>query len=125
MTRPAGQMARAELGWGEDMPPEIRELALACMARTSRAVAKQLGYSDGAISQALANKYQNGDVPKLFAKIRGALMGEVVFCPEQGQIGRDVCLDWQKKPFAATNSHRVRMFHACRECPHRQQKDAS
>lgn len=119
------QVAKARAAWGEAIPAEVLILAEACRGRTQRALAKQLGYSDATISYVLSNQYGNGDLPKVFAKIRGALMGETVDCPELGEITRDVCLNWQSKPFAATNSLRVKMFHRCRSCPLRQQKDVA
>lgn len=119
------QVAKARAAWGEEIPAEVLALATACRSRSQRAVAQQLGYSDATISYVLSNKYQNGDIPKLFAKIRGAFMGETVMCPILDEIGRDRCLAEQAKPFAATNSTRARLFHACKTCPHRQQKDAA
>jgi hypothetical protein len=118
------QIAKARAAWGETIPAEVLILAEACKGRTSRAVAQQLGYSDAVISHVLAKKYP-GDVGKVFAKIRGALMGEMVMCPILDEIGRDRCLTEQAKPFAATNSTRARLFHACRTCPNRQQKDVA
>jgi hypothetical protein len=53
------------------------------------------------------------------ARIRGALMAETVMCPILGEIGRDRCLTEQKRPFAATNSTRARLYHACKTCPNR------
>ena len=119
------QVEKARLAWGEAMPVEVAVLAQACKTRTSRAVARQLGYSDATISYVLANKYQAGDQEKVFAKIRGALMGETVMCPILDEIGRDRCLSEQAKPFAATNSTRARLFHACKSCSNRQQKDVA
>ncbi|PZU93088.1 MAG: transcriptional regulator [Chelatococcus sp.] len=118
------QVDRARVAWGESIPAEIVSLAEACRAHSSRAVARQLGYSDATISYLLANKYP-GDRDKLFAKIRGAFMGETVICPILDEIGRDRCLTEQAKPFAATNSTRARLFHACKTCPNRQQKDVA
>ncbi|SFD72580.1 hypothetical protein SAMN05428997_14610 [Bosea sp. CRIB-10] len=119
------QIERARRGWGETMPPEIRALAEACKAESSRRVAKRIGYSDATVSFALANKYQNGDLPKLFARIRGALMGETVECPILGEITKDQCLDNQGKPFSTANPARARLYRACRRCPNRQQKDVA
>ena len=116
------QVSRARAAWGSEMPAEVLALASACKARTSRAVAQQLGYSDAVISHVLAGKYP-GYLPKVFAKIRGALMGETVMCPIPDEIGRDRCLTEQARPFAATNSTRARLYHACKTCPNRQQKD--
>ncbi|MBN9471699.1 MAG: transcriptional regulator [Bosea sp.] len=121
---PLDQVAKARAAWGEAIPAEVLALATACRAETSRAVAKRLGYSDAVISYVLANRYP-GDLPKLFAKVRGAYLGETVDCPELGEMTRDTCLNWQVTPFAATNSTRVRMFHRCKTCPHRQQKDVA
>lgn len=117
-------VAKAGAAWGEDIPAEIVALALACRAETSRALARRLGYSDAVISHVLANKYP-GDMAKVCAKIRGALMGETVMCPILDEIGRDRCLSEQAKPFAATNSTRARLFHACKSCVNRQQKDVA
>lgn len=119
------QIAKARAAWGEGVPAEVLALATACRSRSQRAVAQQLGYSEATISYVLSNKYQNGDIPKVFAKIRGAFMGETVMCPILDEIGRDRCLSEQAKPFAATNSTRARLFHACKTCPHRQQRDAA
>lgn len=116
-------IARARVAWGEDIPAEVVVLAEACAKDTARAVAKRLGYSDAVVSNMLANKYQ-GDCEKVFATIRGALMGETVLCPILDEIGRDRCLSEQKRAFSATNSTRARLFHACKTCPNRQQKDA-
>ncbi|MGO4735945.1 transcriptional regulator [Bosea sp. 2KB_26] len=117
------QIARAREAWGDKMPGEVLALAQACKAHTSRAVARRLGYSDAVISHVLAKKYP-GDVDKVFATIRGLLMGETVDCPELGELRRDQCLRNQARPFNPTNSTSARLFHACRVCPNRQQKDA-
>lgn len=117
-------IAKARGAWGEAIPPEVLVLAEACRAQTSRAVAKRLGYSDAVVSHVLAARYP-GDMKKVFATIRGALMGETVMCPILDKIGRDRCLTEQATPFAATNSTRARLFHACKTCPNRQQKDVA
>lgn len=117
-------VAKAHAAWGEAIPKEVVALAEACRAETARAVAKRLGYSDGAVSNVLAAKYA-GDMARVFTAIRGALMGETALCPILGEIALDRCLSEQKTPFAATNSTRARLFHACKTCPNRQQKDAA
>lgn len=117
-------VAKARAAWGEELPAEIAALATACRRETSRAIARRLDYSDAVVSHVLANKYP-GDMAKVFAKIRGALMGETVMCPILDEIGRDRCLSEQAKPFAATNSTRARLFHACKSCLNRQQKDVA
>lgn len=107
---------KARAAWGDEMPAEIVALAKACEAETARAVAAKLGYSGALISHLLARRYP-GDVDLAFAKIRGVLMGEMVECPVLGTIGSTRCLDEQKRPFAATNSTRARLYHACAVCP--------
>lgn len=107
---------KARAAWGAELPPEIEALARACRQSTASAVAAQLGYSGALISHLLARKYP-GDVALAFAKIRGAFMGEQVDCPILGSVPTTRCLEEQKRPFAATNSIRARLFHACRSCP--------
>lgn len=109
-------LERARASWGLNLPPEIEALATACERTSARAAAERIGYSSGLISNMLANKYP-GDIDLVFAKIRGAFMGEQVDCPILGAIPTTRCLDEQKRPFAATNSVRARLYHACRTCP--------
>ena len=113
-------VAKARAAWGEPTPAEILALAEACAARTGRAVASELGCSPALISHLLAAKYP-GDVRLVFAKVRGALMGETVSCPVLGEIGRDRCLSAQKAPFSAANPARVRLHRACPRCPNRRE----
>ncbi len=106
--------------WG-DMPEWVSKLAGRADAKGLNAVAKEIGYSAATLSTVLHNKYR-GDVDRVEAKVRGALMAETVMCPVYGEIGRNRCLDIQDLPFAATNSDRVRAYRACRSatrvCPH-------
>lgn len=118
-------LTKARLAWGEAIPPEVIALAEACQRQTQRAVGERLGYSDGVISSLLHNKYQKGDMPKAFAKIRGAFMGETVMCPVHDEISKDRCVLVQGLPFSSTNPQRVRAFYECKTCPNRQQKDAA
>ena len=112
----ASAVDRARTHWGADLPAEVAALAAACDASTGKAVAATLGYSPALVSHVLANRYP-GDMERVFEKIRGALMGATLECPVLGEIGRHRCLDEQRRPFAATNSIRARLYHACRACP--------
>ena len=104
--------------WGEDAPDWVITLAEQCNKTTQSAVAKALQYSPATISQVLSGSYR-GDLDRLEEMVRGAYLAETVNCPVIGEIGRDVCLSWQKKPYAATSAHRVQMFRACRSgCLH-------
>ena len=118
-------IARARGAWGEAMPKEVLALAEACKASTAKAVAERLGYSGAVISHVLGGTYHKGDMARFFAAVRGALMGEVVLCPILDEIGRDQCLIEQVTPFATSNPTRVQLFHACKTCPNRQQKDVA
>lgn len=110
-------VARARDAWGE--PPEwVVELAEACMRTSQRQVAARIGYSSSVLSQTISRTYA-GDMSLVEERVRGALLQVTVACPMVGEMGRNVCLDWQKKPFAATSGNRVKMYRACRSgCPH-------
>jgi hypothetical protein len=109
---------KALAGWAGGVPDWVAELAALADREGLRGAEKRIGYSASAISTVINGRYA-GDVARVEEKVRGALMGVVVTCPVLGEIGRDQCLDWQKKPFAATSSVRVAVWQACRGgCPH-------
>lgn len=111
-------VAKANEAWGNDVPEWVIVLAKNCSRSGQSTIAKQLDYSPATISQVLSNSYR-GDVGRIEQIVRGVLMAETVRCPRLGDIARNVCQTWQRKPFSPTNSQRVRMFHACRDgCPH-------
>lgn len=122
MTAPKlDNLAKATAAWGTPPPDWIIALAEACDAETQTAVGKRLGYSGSAVSLVLGNKYGAvGDVIGFETIVRGALMAETVLCPVSGDhIGRDVCSNWQKRPFSTASSNSVRMYQGCRSgCPH-------
>lgn len=112
-------VAKAQAAWGNDMPDWIIALAEACNAETQAAVARKLSYSGSTVSQVLSNTYQLGDMARVEAIVRGALMAENISCPVIGDMGRDVCQGWQKRPFSTASANAVRMYQACRNgCPH-------
>lgn len=94
----------------------LAALRQACAESTQSAVAKRLGVAGATISQVLASKYA-ASTATVEERVRGVLMQKVVDCPQLGEISAKVCLDWQAKPFAATNPLRVRMYGACKQCP--------
>lgn len=117
MTGDISMAEKARAAWGE-VPDWIEELAALVDRDGLNRAGERIGYSASAISTTIRNRYQ-GDLARVEAKVRGALMGETVVCPVLGEIGRDRCLDWQKKPFAPTSAVRVQVFHACRsKCRH-------
>jgi hypothetical protein len=109
--------AKVRERWG-DVPDWIQVLAELVDAHGLKGAEKRIGSGASTISQVLSNTYR-GVLGNIEARVRGALMGMTVDCPVKGEMGRDVCLKWQAKPFAATSSDRARMYHACRSgCPH-------
>jgi hypothetical protein len=111
-------VAKVAAAWGDAAPDWVRELAVEATSTSAVLAAKRIGYSPAVLSHVFAKRY-SGDMTRVEAKVRGALMHETVVCPVYGEIGRDRCLDEQKMPFGATSSVRVRAYHACRSgCPH-------
>lgn len=110
-------VANAHAAWG--VPPGwVLELAEFAKVATLKEAGRKIGYSSGLVSQVISHSY-GGDLNRVEQKVRGALMGETVVCPVIGAIGRDQCLDEQKKPFSATSAIRVRIYHECRSgCTH-------
>lgn len=117
-----GELSMAEkaaAAHGGTAPDWIAALADLADREGLRGAEKRIGYSTSALSMVINGRYRNGDLGRVEEKVRGALMGVVVECPVLGEIGRNACLDWQKKPFAATSSVRVAVYRACRAgCPH-------
>lgn len=113
-------LEKARAAWGDPPPDWIIALAEACNADTQSNVGKRLGYSGPTVSQVLSNSYRNGDMERFETVVRGALMAETVTCVvTKDEIGRDVCLGWQKRPFSTASANAVRMYHGCRSgCPH-------
>ena len=115
-------LARATAAW-PDLPAWVEELARYVDARGLKAAGQKVGYSASTLSEVIGKKYK-GTLSKVEARVRGALMGETVDCPQLGDMTRDRCLDWQGKPYAQTSSLRVAMYHACRSgCPHSRLKE--
>jgi hypothetical protein len=111
-------VTKARLAWGDDLPDWVLEVAEMADRQSLNACAKTVGYSAAALSQVIARRYP-GTLSNIEDKVRGALMGVKVDCPVLGSIGRHVCLDWQAKPQAVTNSTRSKLYRACRDrCPH-------
>lgn len=115
---PIDPVEKAQTAWGDTMPDWVLVLAEVCQQSTQSAVAKRLNYSPAVVSSVLSNTYQKGDISRVEQMVRGALMSETVRCPVIGDIARNVCAEWQKRPFSTASSNAVRMFQACRSnCP--------
>lgn len=120
--RPAGAtfVDKATAIYGAPLPDWIEELARLADRDGLGGAEKAINYSRSAISTVLAGKYR-GDMSRVEAMVRGALMSETVDCPVLSTIGRDRCLTEQKEPFRATSRHRAELFHACKTCPNARQ----
>lgn len=87
-----------------------------CQLLGQAEVARRLGYSDPAISQAVNGKYNGGDISAILAKVEEVFGSTIVDCPILGEIPLGKCAEKRKLPFAATNPVRVALFRACRNC---------
>ncbi|HQF29957.1 MAG TPA: transcriptional regulator [Hyphomicrobiales bacterium] len=114
----SSMLEKARAAWDSPTPDWIEELARLADAHGLRGAGRRIGYSPSTVSEVLRGVFK-GSMPRVEEMVRGALMGAEVDCQILGTIGRDQCLDWQRKPFAPTNATRVQVFHACRGgCPH-------
>lgn len=86
--------------------------------------AKKIGYSTSVVSQVLSGKYA-GDEAAVRKAVEGGLMGMTVECPVIGDLARNVCLEYQRRPFAATNHLRVQLSRSCPACVHNRKGGAA
>lgn len=102
------------------LPPDVLDVLRDAVQRagSQNAAARALGINTSTVSLALRGRYI-GDVDAIAARIRGVYMNETVRCPVMGDITTKHCLDYQNKPLAFTNPTRVRLYRACKCCPHR------
>jgi hypothetical protein len=111
-------LAKASAAWGKALPDWVEALALEANRTTSAKAAQRIGYCGAVVSTVFANTYP-GDMSRVEAKVRGALMSAVVACPVVGEIGLDRCLDEQKMGSTGASSIRAKLYRACRGgCPH-------
>lgn len=116
--RPAPPREVAAESWGSPMPDWVLALVGEVERTSGVKAAARIGYSASVVSSVLRRAYL-GDLGKVEAAIRGALMGETVECPVLGEISRDRCLREQDMPRMATSAIRMRLWAACRDgCPH-------
>lgn len=116
----SANIRRAEQSWPSRLPDWVAVLARACDRASQGKVAKRLGVSAAVVNQVLGNAYK-GRLDRVEARVRGELMRETVICPVLGEITKRDCLDHQARKFVATNPMRVRLWQACKTCPHREE----
>jgi transcriptional regulator with XRE-family HTH domain len=86
-------------------------------------VARRLGYSPSAINQVIHGNYK-GDATAILTKVEEIFGKTTIICPILGEITLGKCADNRKRPFAATNPIRVRLYRACKTCggkPHKEE----
>lgn len=112
-------LANARAAYGEALPDWIEALANEANRTSGAAAGKRCGFAGSTVSQICSGTYGAQDWSGIEGRVRGQLMQEEVRCPVLGEIGRDVCLDEQKKRHVGTSQQRTALFHACRGgCPH-------
>jgi hypothetical protein len=110
-------VAKAGAAWKGALPDWVEQLAREANRTTAKKAAQRIGYSGAVVSHVLNNAYP-GDIARVEAKVRGALMSATVMCPVVGEIGLDRCLDEQKMGNTGASSIRARLYRACRGgCP--------
>jgi hypothetical protein len=111
-------LASAREAWGDALPDWVEELAKFATATSGVTAAKRIGMSRSVVTSVCRARY-SGVLAAVEARVRGALMNENVDCPVLGEIGRDYCLDEQKKRHVGSSAVRTALFHACRSaCQH-------
>lgn len=108
---------RARASWGEALPDWVETLAEACDSASQNRIAVRLGYSAATVSCVIGNRYA-GDLEAVRQAVEGALLQTFVTCPVLGELRADRCLAEQRRPLMASNPQRVRLYRACRSCPH-------
>jgi hypothetical protein len=110
-------LAKAGAAWGDALPDWVETLAHEANRTTSAKAARRIGYSGAVLSHVFSKNYP-GDIARVEAKVRGALMSATVTCPILGEIGLDHCLNEQKMPNTGASSIRAKVHRACRGgCP--------
>lgn len=110
-------LEKARAAWGQNMPDWIEAVAREVDRTSQNRLSDRLGYSAGAISSVLANKYR-ASTGMFEERVRGLLMSENIACPVLGEIGKDRCQKWRlaTRSFRNGNALDVTMYRACLSC---------
>ena len=95
----------------------VAPLAAAYEADGPGATAERLGVSASMVT-AVVRGYYASSLERIEAAVRETLMAETVECPVLDTIDRAACRANREAPFRATNPLAVRLWRACRTCPH-------
>lgn len=86
-----------------------------CEEMGQSAVARQLDYSASAISQILGGKYK-GNLKAVLNRVEEVFGQTMIKCPLLGNISLGDCSFNRRRPFAATNPMRVKLYRECQVC---------
>lgn len=103
--------------WGETAPEWVRTLARFCDKETQAAAARKIGRSASLINQVLKNRY-TGNLTAVQSRVEAAFSDTGVICPVLGQMTGTACLSHQKAAYNPANHTAVKLYVACRRCPH-------
>lgn len=114
----SGPVEIAQKAWGDELPDWVLALAEACARTSQNRVAEDLGRSASLVSNVLRRKYP-GNMAAIEERVRGTFMSVVISCPVLGELPTDRCQMWRQRAhrLQTHNTHRVRMYRACRRCP--------
>ncbi len=116
-TVPSKAVDTVKSAWGDTPPTWVLRLAEICDQDSQSAAARKVGRSASLINQVLKNRYM-GDLKAVEARVTAAFNPACHHCPILGQITGDECLKKQGLPYNPSNHLAVRLFVACRKCPH-------
>lgn len=102
----------------------LAALDRACEETSQAAVARRIGYSPAVVSQVRRGTYR-GSLEAVERRVRRALMADSIQCPILGEITGENCLEHQRQGLSTASAMRVRLWRACRRCPHNLQQEAS
>lgn len=117
-------LAAAQAAWGEAIPDWIVVLADECDRGGQGATARRIGIAKSTINEVMRRTYK-ARLGNIEQKVRGALMGTTVVCPVLGEIGVDLCLENQRRPFSAANPIRVQLHRTCPTCAHKRTRPST
>lgn len=103
--------------WGADAPVWVMKLAAACDTSSQAAAARKISRSASLVNQVLKNRY-TGSLDDVQSRVESAFSITGTNCPVLGMIDGSVCLKHQKTEYNPSNFMAVRLYAACRRCPH-------
>lgn len=103
--------------WPGGAPEWVGLLATFCDTHSQAEAARRLRRSTTLVNHVLKNRY-TGDLGDVENRVRTAFADTGPICPVLGEITGATCLKQQKAPFSPGNHIAVRLFKACRTCPH-------